>query len=206
LGSMYLPKQLRAAGLEVIAQDDVKEYQDTERDPWLFYKCGKQGMIAVTSDTKLFRSFPHMAAIALGKTTVIAFTNNNYNSDIRGRAFIKALPQIEKAIRAHRRRKAYFVGIVGMQGSFRVAQEKPLPHRILCDPRDWASFERVCAAEGVLALAPQHWRECNAKDKTTGQEIENTAGLQANGVGSTGNEARATKEEEATALGVWTNE
>jgi hypothetical protein len=156
LGRVFLPKQLRQARLKVIAQDDVEEYRQTERDPWLFYKCGKQGMIVVTSDTRLFRSFPHMAAIALGRTTVIAFTHNNYNSDVRGSAFIKALPDIEAAIREHRQRKTYFAGIVGMQGKFRVLQEKPLPHRAQCDPRDWASFERVCIAEGVLPLAPRH--------------------------------------------------
>jgi len=156
LGSVFLPKQLREAGLKVIAQDDVKEYQQTERDPWLFYQCGKRGMVVITSDTRLFRSFPHMAAIALARTTVIAFTNNNYNSNVRGTAFIKALAEIEGAIKAHRGLKTNFIGIVGMQGTFRILQEKPLPHRAQCDPRDWASFERVCAAEGVLPLAPKH--------------------------------------------------
>lgn len=153
---MYFPKYLRDAGLTVIAQDDVPEYQQTERDPWLFYQCGKQGKIAVTTDTRLLRAFPHMAAIFLARTTVIAFTHNNYNADVRGKAFVKALPEIESAIRAHRKRKANFIALVGMQGTFRVLQEKPLPHRALCDARDWASFERVCAVEGVLALAPDH--------------------------------------------------
>jgi hypothetical protein len=102
------------------------------------------------------KSFPHMVAVSLGRTIVIAFTQNNYNSDVRGKAFIKALPQIEDAIAKHRKRSRNFIGIVGMQGTFRVAEEKPFPHRATCDPRDWESYERVCAEEGILALAPKH--------------------------------------------------
>jgi hypothetical protein len=156
LGRIFLPAQLRKAGLDITAQDDTAEFRQTERDPWMFYMCGKRRMILVTSDLKFHKSFPHMAAIALGNTMVIAFTHNNYNSDVRGRAFIKALPQIEDAIATHRRRHRNFIGIVGMQGTFRVAQEKPLPHRATCDLRDWESYARVCAEEGVLALAPEH--------------------------------------------------
>lgn len=150
LGRVYFPADLRDAGLDVTAQDDTTEYQQNERDPWLFYRCGKSGFVVVTSDLNICKSFPHMAAIALGRTTVIAFTNNNYNSDVRARAFLKALPEIEDAIYTHR--KSYFIGVVGMQGTFRMVREKPLPQRKLCDPRDWDSYERVCAAEGRLAL------------------------------------------------------
>jgi hypothetical protein len=156
LGRIHFPSQLREVGLDVIAQDDTTEYQPTERDPWLFYHCGKVGMIVITSDLRISKSFPHMAAIALGRTTVIAFTHNSYNSDVRARAFIKALPEIENAIASHRKRRAYFLGVVGMQGTFRVAQERPLPHRATCDLRDWESYERVCKTEGVLPLAPDH--------------------------------------------------
>ena len=38
------------------------------------------------------------------------------------------------------------------QGLFRVVEEKPLPYRVTCDPRDWESYKRVCAEEGVLAF------------------------------------------------------
>jgi len=113
-------------------------------------------MIVITSDLRILKSFPHMAAIALGKTTVIAFTHNSYNSDVRGRAFIKAIEVIEQAIADHRKKRRNFIGVVGMQGTFRVVSEKPLPHRATCDPRDWESYERVCIAEGVLAFAPKH--------------------------------------------------
>lgn len=76
LGSVFLPKQLRQAGLDVTVHDDV--YQQTERDPWIFYDRGKLGFVIVTSDTTFMRSFPHMAAISLARTIVLAFSNNNY--------------------------------------------------------------------------------------------------------------------------------
>jgi predicted nuclease of predicted toxin-antitoxin system len=93
LGSYYLPLQLRQANLDITVHDDV--YPQTERDPLIFYQCGKKGLVVITSDTSFRKSFPHMAAIALGKTSVIAFSNNNYKSNVRGNAFLKALPQIE---------------------------------------------------------------------------------------------------------------
>lgn len=154
LGSVFLPAQLRSIGLDITVHDDV--YQQTERDPWIFYECGKLGFVVVTSDTAFMRSFPHMAAISLAKTTVLAFSNNNYKSDVRGNAFIRARPRIEKVLSVHRRRHKNFIGVIGMQGTFTVKKEAPLPERKTCDPRDWESYERVCKYEGVLALAPRH--------------------------------------------------
>ena len=99
------------------------------------------------------KSFPHMAAIALARSVVIAFSQNNYKSEVRGLAFLKALGRIEKAIRSHS--GSYFIGIVGMNGEFRIRAESPLPSRKTCDPRDWDSYERVCKIEGVPALRPE---------------------------------------------------
>jgi len=129
-------------------------YQQTERDPLIFYECGKKGWVVITSDTGFMKAFPHMAAIALGKTTVIAFTNNNFKSQIRGAAFITAKKKIEAALAKHDKR--YFIGIVGTTGTFRVCSESPLPSRKTCDPRDWDSYEQVCRQAGVLAFAPKH--------------------------------------------------
>jgi hypothetical protein len=92
-----------------------------------------------------------MAAVSLGRTTVIAFTQNNYKSEVRGNAFIKARKLIEKALRKHQGKK-YFIGVVGMDASFRICDESPLPTRKTCDPKDWDSYEIVCKQEGVLAL------------------------------------------------------
>lgn len=152
LGSFYLPQQLVAAGMDVRVHDDF--YEQTERDPWIFYECGLKNWIVITSDTGFMKSFPHMAAIALARTTVIAFTNNNYKSEVRGKAFIAARSKVESAIRSHRGR--YFIGVVGTEGSFRVCAESPMPSRKTCDPRDWESYEQVCREAGVLALAPKH--------------------------------------------------
>jgi hypothetical protein len=148
---------LRDAGLLVTAQDDTTEFRQTERDPWMFYQCGKRGHVLVTADLQFHKSFPHMAAIALGDTMVIAFTNNSYNAGRRIKAFLAVLDQIEDAVKAMLRRKRRgFIGVVGISGTFRVAEEKPLPHRKLCDPRDWQSYYRVCEEEGRLPLAPEH--------------------------------------------------
>jgi hypothetical protein len=152
LGSVLLPKQLREAGLDITVHDDI--YQPTERDPWIFYDRGKRGFIVITSDTAFMKSFPHMAAIALARTTVLAFSHNNYKSDVRGRAFLKALPKIEKEIVEHQKDpgRKYFVAVVGMAGTLTVRAESPLPHRKTCDAKDWESYERVCQAEGILAF------------------------------------------------------
>ena len=154
LGSVFLPKQLRQAGLDITVHDDV--YQQTERDPWIFYDRGKRGFIVVTSDTSFMKSFPHMAAIALARTIVLAFSNNNYKAEVRGNAFLKALPNIEWEIKKHRRKRKlnYFIAVIGMTGTFRVKAEAPLPHRKTCDVKDWESYQDVCRVEGVLALGP----------------------------------------------------
>jgi predicted nuclease of predicted toxin-antitoxin system len=152
LGSIILPKLLRDAGLTIVVHDDV--YQQDERDPWIFYECGKKKLVVVTSDTLFMKSFPHMAAIAVARTSVIGFTNNNYKAEVRACAFVKARGRIEKALTAHRGR--YFIGIVGTGGEFRIRAESPIPSRKTCDAKDWASYERVCTQEGLLALAPRH--------------------------------------------------
>lgn len=142
--------------MDITVHDDI--YPPTERDPWIFYDRGKLGFTVVTSDTGFMRSFPHMAAIALARTTVLAFSNNNYKSDVRGNAFLKALRKIEREIAKHRRRRKgnYFIAVVGMTGTLTIRAESPLPQRRTCDAKDWESYDRVCRAEGVLALAPSH--------------------------------------------------
>jgi predicted nuclease of predicted toxin-antitoxin system len=132
----------------VVAHDSI--YRQTARDPEIFYECGKKGWIVVTSDREFMKSFPHMAAVDLGGTKVIAFSQNNYNSEVRGRAFIKALARINKAIVASKKKS--FIGIVGMDASFRVVEDSPKPNRKQCDQKDWDSYEQVCKAEGRLFL------------------------------------------------------
>ena len=113
-----------------------------------------QHLVVITSDTSFMKSFPHMAAIALAQTSVIAFTNNNYKSAVRGEAFIKARASIERALMKHKGK--YFIGLVGMNGTFTIRAESPLPSRRLCEQSDWESYERVCRRAGVLSLAPRH--------------------------------------------------
>ena len=151
LGAFYLAEQLRSAGFDVRVHDDF--YQQTERDPLIFYECGIKGWVVVTSDTGFMKAFPHMAAVALGNTTVIAFTNGHYKSVVRGNAFIAGRKKIEAALKEHKGRN--FIAVVGT-GSFRICDESPLPSRKSCDPRDWESYEGVCKNAGFLPFAPKH--------------------------------------------------
>jgi hypothetical protein len=137
-----------------VVHDDI--YVQTERDPWVFYECGKNNLVVITSDTAFMKSFPHRAAIAIAKTTFLAFSQNNCKFDVRGNALIKAHAKINDAILKHKKLKKNFIAIIGMTGSFAIKEESPIPHRKTCDPRDWESYERVCSIEGVLALAPAH--------------------------------------------------
>lgn len=163
LGRVIFPGELRNAGLIVTAQDDTTEFSQAERDPWMYYQCGKRRHVVVTTDQKFRRSFPHMAAIALGDTVVLAFTNNTYNAERRARAFLAVLSEIEDELRKRNRRKRWgFIGVIGISGTFRVDDDKPLPHRKLCDPRDWESYRRVCESEGVLALVPEQKKPASA--------------------------------------------
>jgi hypothetical protein len=100
------------------------------------------------------KSFPHMAAVALAKTRVIAFANNNRTSAVKGSAFIKARTAIEAALRRHQ--GSYFIGVIGIPGTFRICAESPLPSRKTCRQEDWESYERVCKSAGVLTLTPKH--------------------------------------------------
>lgn len=155
LGAFILPGKLRDVGLHITIHDD--QYVQTERDPWIFYERGTLHQVVVTSDTAFMKSFPTMAAIALAKTTVIAFTNNNYSAHARAGAFIKALPQIEAELklRKKRRKKKNFIATVGMEGTFNIKADTPLPYRKQCDPLDWDSYEKVCSTEGVIAFMPE---------------------------------------------------
>ncbi|MGO4214002.1 hypothetical protein AB4Y89_11385 [Terriglobus sp. 2YAB30_2] len=95
-----------------------------------------------------------MAAITIAQTSVVAFTNNHYKSNVRGAAFIKALPTIERTLGNHKRKN--IIAVVGTNGAFRLCEESPLPSRKSCDARDWDSFERVCKEAGRLFLTPKH--------------------------------------------------
>ena len=147
------PDALKQHGFDLVVHDD--EYpQIGSYDPWLFYECGKRNLVVITSDKRFMESFPHMAALALGRTTVLAFTNNNYKAPARSSAFIKPFPDIYAELK--RKRGKPFIGSVGMSGEFRVVDTDPWPNRVLCTDHDWDSFEVVCRREGVLALAPKH--------------------------------------------------
>ncbi len=160
MGAYELANQLGSAGLDITVHDKI--YARTERDPWIFYEQGKKGLIVVTTDKLFTKSFPHMAAIALGKTTVLYFSNNNWKSKIRGDAFLAARAAIKRALRETGKRP--FIASIGMGGTFSVVEEKPRPRRKKCDPRDWESYRRVCEAEGI---SPE-----NEKDTENEADIE----------------------------------
>jgi hypothetical protein len=146
LGAKQLAAQLREAGVSVTVHDEI--YDKTERDPWIFYDRGKNGMVVVTSDKTFMKSFPHMAAIALGNTTVFFFTKNNWLSEVRGRAFLAAQRRIFHALK---KQNENFIGCISMDGNLTIIAKKPRPKRKFCDPLDWESYRRVCQSAGVIA-------------------------------------------------------
>jgi hypothetical protein len=145
LGAYVLPNRLRQAGKDVVVHDDI--YVPTERDPWIFYECGKKGLIVVTSDKLFMKSFPHMAAISLGKTTVLSFSNNNFNAQARATAFIAASKAI--ATRMAEANGNPFIATIGIKGEVTVNDRNPRPTRKACDQADWESYVRVCKVEGI---------------------------------------------------------
>lgn len=152
LGTTKLATQLRSNGIDVVIHDDV--YAQTERDPWIFYHCGVQNLVVVTSDRDFMKLFPHMAAVRLGRTTILAFTGRTYNSVIRGAAFIKCHGLIQKTIKQMNGRA--FIAVIGAEGSFRVLEKDPVPTKKQCDAKDWESYEKVCHQAGILPLRPNH--------------------------------------------------
>jgi hypothetical protein len=150
LGAYVLPNRLRKAGKDVVVHDDI--YVPTERDPWIFYECGKKGLIIVTSDKLFMKSFPHMAAIALGRTTVLAFSNNNFNAQVRGTAFIAATRAIATCMSQAAGNP--FIATIGTKGDVTVNDRNPRPTRKACDRADWESYVRVCKVEGIAIDQP----------------------------------------------------
>jgi hypothetical protein len=150
LGSLELPRRLREAGISVVVHDDI--YTPTERDPWIFYECGKKGLFVLTSDKLFMKSFPHMVAITLGRTSVFSFSNNNYNSRVRSDAFIAASATIERMIASHRGQP--FIATIGMTGTVELNVINPRPTRKACELADWDSYVRVCKIERIRPEMP----------------------------------------------------
>ena len=148
LGRYQVVDRLRKAGIDVTAHDTV--YDQLERDPWIFYECGKKGIVVITADREFMKFFPHMAAIEVGRTKIVAFASNRHTGEAKGKAFLAAEKSIMRAIRKSKDKP--FIGVVDISGKFRIQEENPRPSRKLCDPKDIASYERVCAAEGILFL------------------------------------------------------
>jgi hypothetical protein len=128
----------------VIIHDEV--YPRTERDPWIFYDQGKKENIVITSDKAFAKSFPHMAAISLGKTTVLYFSKGHWRSGVRGQALLTAKSQIFHALK---KQESHFLACIGLTGTFTIVTDRPRPSRKICDPQDWDSYKRVCDSEGV---------------------------------------------------------
>jgi hypothetical protein len=145
---------LREAGKNVVVHDDI--YIPTARDPWIFYECGKKKLFVVTSDKQFMKSFPHMAALALGRTTVFAFSNNNYNGRVRANAFIAATKAIKAAIEQHRGEP--FIATIGMLGTVEINAVNPRPTRKACEIADWNSYLEVCKAERIKPEMPPQLR------------------------------------------------
>jgi hypothetical protein len=144
LGAYQLKVQLSKEGLDVTAHDEI--FGPLERDPWIFYWAGKNNYVLVTADLSFKKLFTHQAAIALGQTAVFAFSGATFNSDARGEAFKKAKSKILRTLRKQARP---FIATVLLSGEIHMDSSNPRPSRKKVDSRDWESYERVCAAEGI---------------------------------------------------------
>jgi hypothetical protein len=82
---------------------------------------------------------------------VIAFTNNNYKSQVRGDAFIKARKLIEKSLASHK--GAYFVGVVGTNGVWRQANVPVNDNQKSRLSLELLSSSLVCAVDAGWAAA-----------------------------------------------------
>lgn len=144
LGAYQLKAQLSNEGFDVTAHDEI--FGQLERDPWIFYWAGKNNYALVTADLSFKKLFTHQAAIALGRTAVFSFSGANFNSVARGRAFSKARPSILRMLRKQQRP---FIATILFNGVIHIDSTNPRPRRKKVDPRDWASYEQVCKAEGI---------------------------------------------------------
>ena len=131
-------------GLDVVMCDSLSLCG--EQDPWVFYTCGKNDHCLITVDKDFVHYFTHMAAIALGKTRVFFFTSGTANMEERGKAFKKAKA---KALRIIKKQEATFIASIGIDGSVKTVDRRPMPTRKQCTEAHWDSFVRVCRAEGV---------------------------------------------------------
>jgi hypothetical protein len=110
----------------------------------------------VTSDRLFMKSFPHMAAIALGRTKVLSLSNDNYNGAVGATAFINATKAIASALDQHKGEP--FIATVGMQGSLEINVVNPRPTRKACEQADWDSYLAVCRAERIKPEMPPQLR------------------------------------------------
>jgi hypothetical protein len=144
LGAYQLKTQLSKEGFDVTAHDEI--FGPLERDPWIFYWAGKNDYVLVTADLSFKKLFTHLAAIALGQTAVFSFTGATFNSDARGEAFKKAKARI---LRTLRKQPHPFIATILLSGEIHMNSTNPRPSRKKVDSRDWESYEKVCAMEGI---------------------------------------------------------
>lgn len=97
---------------------------------------------------------PHMAAVELGRTKVVAFASNKHTAAVKAKAFLLAEKRIMRAI--VKSKDKGFIGVVDMGGGFRVQEPNPRAPRKRCDQKDMASYARVCDAEGILFLVEEN--------------------------------------------------
>ena len=96
LGRYLFVDSLKGSGVDITPHDDV--YDQLERDPWIFYECGK-GVVVITADTLFMKYFPHMAAIELGRTKIVAFANSNSMAAMKAKAFRQRRRQSQNMLR-----------------------------------------------------------------------------------------------------------
>lgn len=135
-------KSLRRAGYQIVPYCEL--FSDPEEpDPWILYHCGTKGLIVISADDRIRKTWTHVEAAKDGKTAVFLLTSNNPLPEEQATALIRAKSSILRIVSA--RIPPYFVS-VSIEGKLRTVEAMPdLRFRKNIDSPDWQSYMRVKA-------------------------------------------------------------
>ncbi len=133
-------KSLRGAGFQITPYCDLFS-NPSEPDPWILYHCGTLGLIVISADDRIRKTWTHVEAARAGKTAVFCLTSGKPLPVEQAAALIQAKPAILRVVSS--RTPPYFVS-VSKAGKLRTMEEMPDPrYRKNEVSTDWQSYLRV---------------------------------------------------------------
>jgi hypothetical protein len=100
LGARTVAKVLRDAGYSVEIHDDHFD-QETADDVWL-RAAGERDWVVLSKDDNIRRRAGEIGAIRAARVSFFVLGRGNFTGQQMAEVFVKAMPQIERAIRDHR--------------------------------------------------------------------------------------------------------